>query len=800
MDSKSRKTLEFDRVRAILADKAASTLGRELAEDLAPSGDFATVAARQAETGEAFDLLAGGDRPPFGGVTDIRPALGRAERGGVLEATELRAVAELIRAARRLRTFLRERGDRCPGLLDEVTRVEPPEPVAAAIRRAITDEAAVADDASPKLAALRRRARTLGERIRAKLNSYLRDAEAGRALQEPLVTVREGRLVLPVRQDSRGAIPGVVHDVSASGATVYVEPMACVNMNNDLREAEAGAAEEERRILAALSALVGDDAAQLRAVVAGLAQLDFAFAKGHLALAGAATAPRLVQEPRLSYPAARHPLLPASSVVPVDVRLGDDFSTLVITGPNTGGKTVTLKTVGLLSLMVQSGLYIPAGDDAVATVWDEVLADVGDEQSIEQNLSTFSSHMTNIIRILGLAGERSLVLLDEIGAGTDPLEGAALATALLEELRGRGCRTVATTHYGQLKEFAHTHPGVANGSVSFDPETLAPTYRLSIGVPGPSNALAIARRLGLERHIGERAEELIGEDRVRVEELIKRLVADRDQLAAERQEHQRLSRQANASRLEAEARLREQEEKYQQALAKVRGELRGAVNHARDELARLIKSLRATSATEDRGALERELTAVRERFQEIKNQAEQQVGAEPVPPAAPGAGLAAAAVRPGLLVRIERLGQTGRVLAPPDSSGQVPVQVGIMRVVARLAELAPAVDPELGEEAGSGPKPGGRGTGATVAAKAQTFSPEINLRGQIVEEALASLDKYLDDAVLAGASSVRIIHGKGTGALREAVAAHLKRHPGIEGLRLAPPNQGGDGVTIATLR
>lgn len=796
MDDRSWRTLEFDRVREMLASQASTTLGRELALELTPSSDFVVVELNLTETAEAHGLLQAGDRPPFGGVTDIREVVKRAELGGVLEPSELLAVAALLKTARTMRSFLREREARCTGLAALAATMSPPDEVIKAVTKAITDDAEVADEASPRLGNLRRSLRILSDRVRDRMNSYLRSSEHSKALQEPIITIREGRFVLPVRYDSRSTIPGVVHDVSSSGATVYVEPMGCVQMNNELRSITAEEQDEVRRVLAEVSGIAGAFAGPIEHAVDTMAVLDFAFAKARLATDMRANRPELVKTAHFDFPAARHPLIPAATVVPVDIRLGKEFSVLVITGPNTGGKTVTLKTAGLFSLMVQSGLFIPAGRDAVATVFDEVLADIGDEQSIEQSLSTFSSHMTGIVRILGLAGPRSLVLLDEVGAGTDPTEGAALATALLEELHSRGCRTIATTHYGQLKAFAYSHSGVANASVSFDPQTLAPTFRLNIGVPGPSNALAIARRLGLSPHIVNRAMSLVGEDQIKIEEMIQRLLSEREGLVAEREELARLRREASALKLEYEAGAREQQARLSQAMTRVRGDLRNAVVAARDEFDRVIKELRGLADAGDRKELERGITDLRARFRDVRLAAEELVGEEQ-PAAVRGQPVAASALKPGLRVRLTRLGQTGYVLGNPDASGQVPVQIGIMRVLARPDELLPVPDDD---DAGAATYHAGPRGGTLTSAKTASFSTELDLRGQTVEEALPKVDKYLDDALLAGVKSVRLIHGKGTGALREGITAHLRKHSSVLSTVFAQQNEGGDGVSVVELR
>ncbi|MDP2873474.1 MAG: endonuclease MutS2 [Bacillota bacterium] len=809
MDPKTLRILEFDRILAALADRAASPLGREAALELQPSTDRVAVADALQETAEAHALLTTVQLPSLGGIHDVREEVRRASLGGVLDPLELRAVADTARAARSLRDFVVQQAALCPGLAALAAPVTYPSALVQAIAVAISDQGEIADRASDRLYRLRSQQRILGERVRERMQSYLRSPEYARSLQESIVTMREGRWVLPVRQESRGSLPGVVHDVSSSGATVFVEPASCVPLNNELRRLAIEERDEVRRILAELSQNVGAHADELQVALAVLRQLDFALAKGRLAEDYRACRPQLAEAARFEFPAARHPLLPSDTVVPVDIRLGSDFQIMVITGPNTGGKTVTLKTAGLLSVMAQAGLFVPTAPGPVATVFEHVLADIGDEQSIEQSLSTFSSHMGNIVRILGQAGERSLVLLDEVGAGTDPVEGAALAVALLETLHARGCRTMATTHYGQLKSFAYTRGGIANASVSFDPETLAPTFRLSIGVPGSSNALAIARRLGLAGQITERARQLIGDDRIKVEDMIRDLVEERNQAQLEREETARARREAMALKFEYEARLRELEEQWREARDRLRSDLRQAVARARAEFESISKELRRLAGATDRRDVERGIAALRERFKDARAEAEILLADAPAE-AVPGGAIDAASIRPGLRVRLLRLGQEGYILTPPDSAGQVAVQVGIMRVMADASDLVQA---EGGETGGAGTASGagaaGRGEGAggsgarppgLAAERAAAFSPEIDLRGATVLDAIERVDKYLDDALLAGARKVRVIHGKGTGALREAVVAHLRAHPHVLLVLPGMPNEGGDGVAMAELR
>lgn len=803
MDPKTLKTLEFDRILARLTGLAATEPGRELAAELVPSPERTVVERRLAETAEAYRVLSSGGQPRFSVPGDAREPLRRAGRGGILEARELLNVAVTLSQMRALRDFLGEREDLCPALAALSADIRVPDGPVSAIRDAITDEGEVSDGASPELSRIRRTARVLQEKVRERINAYLHSSAYSRMLQEPIVTIREGRYVLPVRRDARGDLPGVVHDVSSSGATVFVEPMPCVPLNNELRRTRAAEDEEVRRILADLSGRIGACSEDLLKSLQVFAHLDLVFAKARLAVEQRAERPTLADEPRLEYAAARHPLLDPRSVVPVDLRLGDDFHVLVVTGPNTGGKTVALKTAGLLSAMAQAGLFIPAGPEPVAAVFDDILADIGDEQSIEQNLSTFSAHMGNIVRILGRATERTLVLLDEIGAGTDPTEGTALAMALLEELGDRGSRTIVTTHYGQLKAFAQSHPGVANASVAFDPQTLAPTFRLNIGIPGASNALVIAGRLGLDGRLVARARDLMGRDQVRLEEVIAGLVHEREQLSAERTDVRRAGEEAADLIAEYKELLRAQEREHAQLSARLRAEYREALAGVRRAFEDAVREVRRAGAADDRRELERALTGIRRRLKEV------QVGVEELerdPAQAPSKGtLDPAEIRPGLRVMVPRLGRAGYVLGGQDGSGQVPVQVGIIRVMADARELSPAEDERSGDnQAGpleaavpSGPQGAARGLAGQ---KAASFSPEIDLRGQTVLDAVELVEKHLDDALLAGVRQVRIIHGKGTGALRQALTAHLREHPHVKSLALAPQPEGGEGVTLVELR
>ncbi|HEY8496863.1 MAG TPA: endonuclease MutS2 [Limnochordales bacterium] len=794
MDERSLRVLEYPAIIERLAAHTSFAPGRELAEALRPQTDPEAVRRSVAETGEALRLLERGGHDLLGGVRDVREALARAKLGGVLSAPELLDVAALAAAIRRARRILLSDPDAWPHLAQRALRLGTYLGVEEAIGACIGQEGQVLDEASPELARLRARMRTLHNRIRERLEAILRSAALRPALQESLITVRNGRQVVPVKQEHKGMIPGIVHDTSASGATVFVEPLAVVELNNELQETRAQEEREVERILRHLSAQVGAEAEGLETGLTVLAELDLALAKARLAQSMRAVAPKLNEEGWIHIIGGRHPLLPGP-VVPIDVWLGREARILVITGPNTGGKTVTLKTVGLFGLMAQAGLYVPAEPGTELPVVSGIYADIGDEQSIQQSLSTFSSHMSNIVRILRSVDERSLVLLDELGAGTDPAEGAALAMAILDFLLAVGARVVATTHYSELKAYVHSRPGMQNASVEFDPITLAPTYRLIMGLPGRSNALEIAARLGLPEEVLERARGRLNRQDVRVDDLIRNLEETRRQAEAElerarslRQENERLQAQLRAAQEELAARR-------QGMLEKAREEARRVVAAARREADAILEELRRQQRE---GGLE-QARLVRRRLERYREELEE--SATPAPATA-GAPLAKDAIVPGTPVFLASLQQVGTVTEPPDADGHVSVQVGSLRVRVPWGELrAPAGGEgpghrEVPSRQGAATRPVGFGL---VAEKRAHISPELHLRGMTVEEATGALDKYLDDAVLAGLSTVRIVHGKGTGTLRRVIHELLRSDPRVKGWRLAEPQAGGHGVTVVEL-
>lgn len=783
LQEKSARILEFDKIRQILAGFTASKPGEELAISLQPATVLEEVARAQKETTEARELWQT-SRVPLDGIFDLRAAAEGARRGKVLSPEELLATGATLRAARLLRKSLGEEAEeRAPVLSALAAGLTTFPQLEAALTKAIGPDGEVRDEASPVLRSLRRQAQTLQNSIRERLDALTRSGETQKYLQEALVTIRNGRYVLPVKQEFRQYIPGIVHDQSASGATLFIEPMAVVELNNKLRRVEAEIKEEIERILTELSRQVGEAAAGILANQEILARLDLAFAKARYSLSIGGAEPVLNTRGFIRLLQARHPLL-EGEVVPIDLELGGDFHVLIITGPNTGGKTVSLKTTGLLTLMAQAGLHIPASSGSEMAVFTGIYSDIGDEQSIEQSLSTFSSHMSNIVPIMEAAQDQnSLVLLDELGAGTDPAEGAALATAILKTLHSRGVRTVATTHYSELKIFAYNTPGVENASVDFDPRTLRPTYRLLTGVPGQSNAFVIAARLGLEKAIIEEAQQLVAPGTRNLEELLGQIAEEKRELEAEREKTARL-------RLA----LEKKEKEYTEKLGRFEGERASLLQEAREEARNLIRETRR----EMENLLRRLREAAPEDQSEIANEARRQLAGRlaEIPEEAGlfvGGG-SPGEILPGKTVRLPHLEQEGVVLEVKNGQAQVQVEGGLRVWVpcAGLAEVSRAP-----ERQGRGEKGGIK---RSAVSKSATISSRLDLRGMNVEEALETVDKYLDEAFLAGLPSAVLIHGKGTGALRSAVTQFLSEHPQVKSYRLGGIGEGGLGVTVVELK
>lgn len=784
MNEQAYEKLEFDAIRSRLVECCACSLGRERAAALRPTAAPHLVEGRLAETSEARLFLDQHGTPPFGGVSDVREQLTRARIGAALSARELQTVGDCLRGMRRLKSALGQvDDDEFPRLSQLRARLAAFPEVEGRIGLIIGDDGEVIDDASPELRRLRIRIARLREAIDQRVRAVLAEHANDTALQDRIVTMRRGRPCIPVRAHARRSFPGVVHDVSSSGATLFVEPSEVVDQGDELQQCLAGEQEEVARILRELSRMVGEVADAAQESLAASALLDYVFARGRLSQQMDAVAPELASRYHIRLIRARHPLIPPAEVVPIDVWIGEDFGVLLITGPNTGGKTVTLKTVGLLALMAQSGLHIPADPGSSLPVLKNVFADIGDEQSIAQNLSTFSSHMRNVVRICRKAREGSLVLLDEVGAGTDPEEGAALAQAVMRFLRQRGALVLCTTHYNSLKVFALNEPGMMNASVEFDQETLAPTYRLRIGVPGSSNALSIAARLGLNADVVRAARELVSAESGRVEDVVARLETARRELERERAEHRRALAQLQESQASLDREREALEAERRRALKEGFAESRAVVQRARDEAREIIRALRDQRS--EGKATQRATDQLAELARAVDSEAQAAV------PPETRSNVPEVDVREGDVVMVSSLGGKRGVVLSGPRDGRVRVSAGAVQVevpVSDLQVLSPVPDREMRER-----------VGAIRVEKAFTVPLEIDLRGLTVDEAIVSIDKFLDDAALAEHERVALIHGKGTGALRQGVRAHLRGHKAVKDFHDAPPEAGGSGVTLVHL-
>ena len=781
MNARALHVLEYDKILELLRAHLSSDVGREAAASLAPAASLAEAERLLQLTEEADGVYRRTGRTPIDAFPDIRPMLARVHAAHALTAAELLDAAQCLRAARAARETLL--GGEASGLLAAMAgRLSSHRAIEEEIGRCILAEDEIADSASPELMRLRRQMRLTNERMREKLNAMIKSPVYQKYLQEPIITVRNGRLALPVKAEHRAQVSGLVHDQSGSGATLFIEPAAAVELGNELRRLQAEERVEIGRILAGLTALLDPVADELYASLNVLGALDVIFAKAVLARDMRAVRPKLNAEMRIRILAGRHPLLPRDTVVPVDVWLGQEFRTLIITGPNTGGKTVTLKTVGLFTLMAMSGLFVPADARTELAVCGEVFADIGDEQSIEQSLSTFSSHMTNTVAILREAGPGCLVLLDELGAGTDPVEGAALAQAILEALYASGALTMATTHYSEIKAFALTRPGMQNASMEFDVDRLLPTYRLFIGIPGKSNAFEISERLGLAPAVIERARQF----------LQKRDVAFEDVLSgaeAARREAETAAAEAEADR-RAVREAREQLERQRDELAaeraqlrqKAREEARRIVQQTRQEMEDVVAKLRAAG---EGAALERAVQKARDAVRAAQERVQEQAQS------AGDGGAPPSAVKPGNAVRVLSVGREATVLKPPDARGEVLVQAGAMRMSVKLADLRSV------QKKPERPRPAA--VRRTLAEPERSFL-SLDLRGRMVDEATVEIDRFIDDAELAGVKEITLIHGKGTGALRAGVQAYLRTHPQVKSFRIGAYGEGDAGVTVVTLR
>ena len=790
MNERNLRVLEFPKILEMLAALAVTVPGREAARALAPSGDVATVRRWQAETEEASSVTAYTGGNPMAWFTDVRPFLKLAKAGGTLSPKALLQVADALKAARVVRSALVTDREDTPYLTEMGSRLATNRALEEEIFDAIISEDEISDHASPDLYDIRRKMRLLNDRVREKLNGIIRSSTMQKYLMDAIVTMRNGRYVVPVKAECRASVPGIVHDQSGTGSTLFIEPMAVVEAGNELKQWTIKEKNEIERILGEFSDRIAPDADLIANNLDLLARLDVIFAKSSLARQMRAVPPKLNEEGHVRLLQARHPLIDPEKVVPSTLWLGEEFSTLVITGPNTGGKTVTLKTVGLLSLMAQAGLQIPAAYGSELAVFDEVFADIGDEQSIEQSLSTFSSHMTNIVEILRNVTPQSLALFDELGAGTDPTEGAALAMAILNHLLNMKVTTMATTHYSELKAFALSTPGVENASVEFNVETLRPTYRLSIGVPGKSNAFEISRKLGLPEFLIEDANNRLSQDAVRFEDVIANAEYHRQIAEKERE----LAEQAH---LETQ-RLRDEAEKLQKELAarretelrKAKDEARKLLQKAQRESEQIIADLKKQRGA---GLKEHELHNLRAQLQDAIDANTERIAAEE------GVGTVPTSLKPGDTVLLVNLNAKATVLTAPDAKGECTVQAGALKLKANMADMRTARPDKPEKPKGRQPAKG-NGGGTTINVGPRAVQTECDVRGMNLEEAIAEVDAFLDSALINKLGQVYIIHGKGTGILRNGIQQHLKRYGAVKSFRLGKYGEGEDGVTVVTLK
>ncbi|RFU70704.1 endonuclease MutS2 [Peribacillus saganii] len=784
MHNKAMRTLEFHKIKEQLLTFASSSIGKEKAQQLEPSVDFQEVVKWQEETDEAAKAFRLRGNVPLGGIFDIRPHAKRAQIGGMLSPGELMEISSTIRAGRVLERFIAELiedGHELPLIAEYMNAFSPQQDLQKLINNAISENGEVMDSASEKLRALRNQLRTNEARVREKLESMIRSSNAQKMLSDAIITIRNDRFVIPVKQEYRSSYGGIIHDQSSSGQTLFIEPQVIVQLNNVLQETRVLEQQEIERILIELSAAVGEHTHELLQNVKILAHIDFMFAKAKYAKKLKASKPLLNNEGRVKLFKAKHPLIPPDVVVANDIFLGEDFTTIVITGPNTGGKTVTLKTIGLCTLMAQAGLQIPAIDGSEAAVFRSVYADIGDEQSIEQSLSTFSSHMVNIVDILKQMDHDSLVLFDELGAGTDPQEGAALAISILDEVYKRGARVIATTHYPELKAYGYNRQGVINASVEFDIETLSPTYRLLIGVPGRSNAFEISKRLGLNESVIENARGYIGADTNKVENMIASLEESRKQAEEDREEANDYLKQSEKLHKDLQKQIMEYYDEKDSMIDKAAREASEIVEKAKREAEEVISELRKLALEKNAEVKEHELIEARRRIEEsapaVKKSKKAAVKAEK------------REWQPGDEVKVITFGQKGHIVEKV-SSDEWQVQIGIMKMKVKESDLL-FIKSE---------KPKETKHLATVRGKDYHVSLELDLRGERFETALSRVEKYIDDALLAGYPRVSIIHGKGTGALRQGVQEYLRNHRSVKKIRFGEAGEGGTGVTVVEFK
>lgn len=794
MNQKVLTVLEYNKIVDRLVNLTSSPLGKEKIAKLQPSSDIEEIRINQQETADALSRLFKKDRISFGGNKPVGRSLRSLEIGATLSITELLTIAEFLDNVNRVKSY--GKPDRSDAPADSLTpyfdELNPQTPIADEIHRCILSEDEIADDASARLKSIRRSIALANEKIRTQLNSML-NGQYRTYLQDAVITQRSGRYCIPVKAEAKNMVPGMIHDQSSTGSTVFIEPQAIVNLNNQIRELQLEEEKEIESILASLSVLTAAEGAVINNNQKIMTKLDVIFAKGMLAMEQNASMPVFNEDHIINIRKGRHPLLDAKKVVPIDIRLGDEFDLLVVTGPNTGGKTVSLKTVGLLTLMGQAGLHIPAGDRSVLSVFTKVYADIGDEQSIEQSLSTFSSHMKNIVAILKNADSNSLCLFDELGAGTDPTEGAALAIAILDHLHKRGVRAMATTHYSELKVYALSTPHVENACCEFDVETLSPTYRLLIGIPGKSNAFAISKRLGLREDIIEEARLHITEDKENFEDLISDLENSRRTIEKEREEIAEYKSKIKQHQDALERKRDKIDDSREEILRKAREEAADILREAKDVADETIRTFQKAGPGASMKDLEKARDNIRNKQKDNSSKLANKADDKPRKQLKPSD------LKLGDDVKIISMGLKGTVSSLPDDKGNMFIQCGIMKSKVNISDLVLITEAPVIPKKGTVNKNKSEASRIKMS-KSFSVSSEINLLGKTVDEALYELDKYLDDAYLAHMPSVRIVHGKGTGALRQAVQSKLRKTKYIESFRQGEFGEGDAGVTIAKFK
>ena len=788
---KSIRTLELPAVLAMLADQTNSAEARERALATSPRTAVDEVERLQGETDAAREMIGLRGSPAFSGIKPVRESLYRADRGGTLNTRELLDISGVLRCARRVKEYWNDDGGERTAVDSLFRSLRGNRFLEEKITTSILEEDVIADNASPELADIRRHKRNAASKGRQILQKIISSSSYSKVLQEAIITQRDGRFVVPVKAEFRSSLPGLVHDVSSSGATLFVEPMGVVQANNELKELEAKEKKEIERILSALSAEAASYHQDILEDYELLVRLDLIFARGQLSYKMNGSRPEIRRDGAIALRHARHPLLDSAKAVPIDIELGRRFDTLVITGPNTGGKTVSLKTLGLLTLMAQCGLHIPADYGSAVSVYDRVLADIGDEQSIEQSLSTFSAHMVNIVKILEEADERSLILFDELGAGTDPIEGAALAIAIIEHVRQRGAKVAATTHYAELKTFAMTTPGVENASCEFDVETLRPTYKLLIGIPGKSNAFAIAQRLGLDPAVIDTAKAQMDSESVRFEDVLTQLEEKRQSLEKDRDEAARLRAQREADAKRAREFREQMERAKDNARTRGEAEARRIIREARAQADAIFEELNQLRRAQEKQADWQNVNQARTAIRSQLNQAEEDLRfhqeAEPIPaPSRP--------IRVG--DQVELGGTRTRATVTAVNGDKLQLAAGNMKLTVKAGEVR--LIEEVEKETKSGPTRHVQTNIRTTGGRAA--STELDIRGMMTDEAELVVDQFLDHALMSKLNLVTIIHGKGTGALRQAVRQQLKRHPAVKSFRPGRYGEGEDGVTVVELK